>query len=430
MHRSLIFFLLLTLTISGTRHTHASDRVALVIGNSVYTEVERLRNPTSDASAVAEAFKRLGFDSVTLKQDLNYTGFRRALADFSRTADGAETAIIYFAGHGIEVGGQNFLIPVDAKLQSPRDVDYEATPLTFVMSALEGATKLRVVILDACRNNPFHSRMVRKRGTRSVGRGFARVATGANTLVAYAARDGTTADDGDGKHSPYAAALLSHLETPGLEIGFLFRRVRDTVLKTTGGRQEPFVYGSLAGKAYYLKPPVSGRKNTDPSSRSETSLAAEAWGTIHMSTSAAVLEAFVREYPSGIYTNLAKARLSELKHIEDDKVREAPGTPLKAVGRPYDGLWKVSLASLSGCLNNKPRSFRMNVSDGRIDEPNQLFPKTGHIADTGEFVISIEDKTGMPRGVQKGTIKGDLGTGHMQGRKPTCRGVVSLERLE
>lgn len=431
MLRTAIRFVILLAFCAGLgSHALAAKRVALVIGNSSYAEVERLRNPASDAKAVAESLQRLGFDKVMLKLNLDYTGLRRTFADFSRMADGAETALIYYAGHGIEVDGQNYLIPVDAKLQSPRDVDFEATPLSFAMSALDGARKLRIAILDACRNNPFRSRMARSSSKRSVGRGFARVATGANTLVAYAARDGTTADDGDGKHSPYAAALLSHLETPGLEIGFLFRRVRDTVISVTGGRQEPFVYGSLSGKAYYLKPAVPGRKDTDPSSQPRTSLAAQAWATIHMSTSAAVLEAFIIEYPTGIYANLAKARLGELTHLQDNEVGGAPDAPSKAVGRPFDGRWKVSLSSVSGCLNNKARSFQVNVSDGKIDEPNQPLPKTGHITDTGEFVVKVEDKMGRSRGVQKGTITGDFGRGQFRGRKTSCHAVVTLERLK
>ena len=255
MYRGIVILMgLCALAAASTLPAHAERRVALVIGNSAYSSVAKLANPSRDARSLADAFERLDFETITLKQDLTYSEFRRTLSDFARLADNADIAVIYYAGHGIEVGGQNYLVPIDAKLRAARDVDFEGMPLSQIMTALEGAKKLRLVILDACRDNPFLARMDRGVSTRSIGRGLASVAPGANTLVAYAAKEGTTADDGTGGNSPYAKALLSHLETPGLEIGFLFRRIRDAVLKETGGRQEPFVYGSLAGEEFYLKP--------------------------------------------------------------------------------------------------------------------------------------------------------------------------------
>ncbi|MEC9369653.1 MAG: SUMF1/EgtB/PvdO family nonheme iron enzyme [Pseudomonadota bacterium] len=248
------FLLALAALLLAVSPAHAEKRVALVIGNSTYAHVGKLANPANDASAVAESLKRLGFESVEQKSDLDYRAFRKALSDFSRIADGADVALIYYAGHGIEVDKRNYLIPVDAELRDGRDADLEALPLDVVMGTVEGARKLRLVVLDACRDNPFRAKMASRGGTRSIGRGLARVEAPSNTLVAFAAREGTTADDGRGKHSPYTTALLKHIETPGLEINFLFRRVRDAVLADTGGRQEPFIYGSLSSEAIFLKP--------------------------------------------------------------------------------------------------------------------------------------------------------------------------------
>lgn len=297
----------------------AEKRVALVIGNSAYEAVEKLANPVNDAVAIVESLERLGFDSIIFKKDLDYRAFRRTLSEFSRLADGADVAIIFYAGHGIEVSRRNYLIPVDAALQSARDVDLEALPLDVVMTTLEGAKKLRLVVLDACRDNPYRSRMTRRNSTRSVGRGLARVETPSNTLVAYAAREGTTADDGSGEHSPFTTALLQHLESPGLEINFLFRRVRDSVLQATGGRQEPFLYGSLSSDEIYLKPPSDPKATAgSPIAQSATpeSPARRAWSDVKASKSEAVLKAFIKQFPTGIYSELAKARLKELSETK------------------------------------------------------------------------------------------------------------------
>ena len=203
MHRALAYFIaVFALVVGFLIPAHAEKRVALVIGNSAYEQVARLPNPDDDARAVATALERLGF-AVTLRLDQDYSGLRRALGAFSRTAAGADIAAIFYAGHGIEVGGQNYLIPIDATLSHANDVDFEAIPLTTAMGALESAKGLKLVILDACRNNPFAAKMARTGTTRAVGRGLARVSPlGSDTLVAYAAKEGTTADDGEGKHSP------------------------------------------------------------------------------------------------------------------------------------------------------------------------------------------------------------------------------------
>jgi uncharacterized caspase-like protein len=179
-----------------------------------------------------------------------------ALRGFAREAETADWALVYYAGHGIEANGTNYLVPVDAKLEVDRDIEYEAVPLNQVLSTVEGARKLRIVLLDACRDNPFTRQMRRTVATRSIGRGLARVEPEGGTLVAYAAKDGQIALDGNGANSPFVAALVKHLPTPGVEINKLFRLVRDDVLAATGRKQEPFVYGSLPGEDFFF---VAGR---------------------------------------------------------------------------------------------------------------------------------------------------------------------------
>jgi len=231
----------------------AETRIALVIGNGAYTAAQRLNNPGRDAPAIAGVLKRAGFSAITLSLDADQAEMRASLQAFARAARTADVAAVYFAGHGLEMGGVNYLVPVDARLETDADVAYEAIPLELVMDAVGGARRLGLVMMDACRNNPFVARMAVRQGVqRSLGRGLARVEPVGNTLVVYAARDGTTAADGDGNHSPFAQALLRRLPTPGVELGLVFRQVRDDVLAATGGAQQPFTYGSIGGGAFYF----------------------------------------------------------------------------------------------------------------------------------------------------------------------------------
>ena len=225
----------------------AGQRVALVIGNASYAHAPALANPLNDASDIGAVLERLGF-AVTRLENADQAALRRGLQAFALAASASEIAVVFYAGHGIEVDQRNYLVPVDARLASDQDVEFETVPLELVSRAVARASGLRLVILDACRENPFAASMQRAGATRSIGRGLARVEPSGETLVAYAAKEGTVASDGDGRNSPYSAALLGHLAEPGLEVGLMFRKVRDAVLASTGGRQEPFVYGSLSSR--------------------------------------------------------------------------------------------------------------------------------------------------------------------------------------
>jgi tetratricopeptide (TPR) repeat protein len=226
-------------------------RIALVIGNSTYAAAPALSNPSRDTELLAAALRSTGFETVKLLSDLGRERLVDALQTFAREARQADWAVIYFAGHGIEIDGINYLIPVDARLETDRDVQFEAISLDQVLAAVAGARKLHLVMLDACRNNPFIARMRATTATRAVSRGLAPMEPSSGTLVVYAARHGQTALDGDAGNSPFAAALAKNLPTPGIEINKLFRLVRDDVMAATGGRQEPFTYGSLPGREDY-----------------------------------------------------------------------------------------------------------------------------------------------------------------------------------
>src|SRR5215204_221120 len=253
--RNIVLGLLLAGCCFSARPALANKRVALVIGNSAYQKVAPLSNPANDAAVVAAMLKQAGFDSVDSKMDLKGAEMRRALREFGNKTRDADVAVIYYAGHGIEVDNTNYLIPVDAQLETDTDVYDETFPLDRVLIAVEPAKQLRLVILDACRDNPFAKKMKRTIASRAIGRGLAKVEPSSpNTMIAFAAKAGSTASDGDSKNSPFAAALVNHLTKPGLDLRKAFGFVRDDVLRATNNTQEPFVYGSLGGNDVTLVP--------------------------------------------------------------------------------------------------------------------------------------------------------------------------------
>jgi tetratricopeptide (TPR) repeat protein len=252
-----------TVPASAVKTTVAKQgrRVALVIGNSAYKNVPALVNPQKDAEAIAASLRNIGFDQVTLANDATREKLVNSLLAFANEAEKADWAMVYYAGHGMEVGGINYLVPTDAKLAVDRDIQFEAIPLDQVLAAVDTAKKLKLVVLDACRDNPFSPRKTEapvsaaamptagaKITSRSIGRGLAEVKTTGGTLVVFAAKNGQVALDGEGDNSPFAVAMLQRVATPGVEINKLFRLVRDDVMEATAGRQEPYTYGSLPGK--------------------------------------------------------------------------------------------------------------------------------------------------------------------------------------
>jgi uncharacterized caspase-like protein len=302
------FFLAAALLLLVCQPAFAEKRVALVLGNSAYQNVARLPNPVNDGAVIAATLKNAGFDVVEERHDLPAAETRRALRDFADRARDADIAVVYYAGHGIEVDGANYLIPVDAKLERDTDVYDEAFSLDRVLLAIEPAKQLRLVILDACRDNPFAKTMKRTVASRAIGQGLAKIEpTSPNMLIAYSAKAGSTALDGDAKNSPFTMALARHLTTPGLDVRRAFGFVRDEVLKTTSYRQEPFVYGSLGGEDVPLVPVKATASPASPQTdiRRDYELAQQIGNK-------AALNAFLAQYPDGFYAELARSQLAKI----------------------------------------------------------------------------------------------------------------------
>ena len=315
-----IVWLAVLLAISVSFASPASaqqDRVALVIGNGAYEKVPELPNPTRDAADIGQALERLNF-KVTQVKNATAQEMRKAIVAFGRSAEGADLAVVFYAGHGMEVGGENWLIPISAELRSDSDIESEAISLRSVSLQVSKARKLGLVILDACRNNPFAAKMKRSISTRAVPRGLAPTEPTDNVLIAYSARDGTTASDGDGRNSPFTASLLRHIETPGLEISFLFRRVRDDVMTATKREQQPFVYGSLSKEEIYLKAPPAAVQAPVASTPAVASPADDekAWLAIQASPLAGSYEEFLAKYPRSGHVADARRRIKDLKGNE------------------------------------------------------------------------------------------------------------------
>jgi hypothetical protein len=298
----------------------AEKRIALAIGNSNYESVPKLPNPSRDAIAIGQMLRDAHFDNVDVIINASNQELKRALRKFENDADQADIAVIYYAGHGLEIGGINYLIPVDAALASDRDAEDEAVRLDRVVSSADGASKLRVIILDACRDNPFPSLLRRSKGNRAVATGLGKTdPTSTDTLIAYAAKAGSTAEDGDGQHSPFTTAILKSLTIPGLDIRLAFGRVRDEVMRVTGSRQEPFVYGSLGGSNFPLVPAPKVHETSEADIKGDYELVAQigslkAW------------EVFLNTHTTGFYADLARVQVARLTEQQQGSATRSQGT--------------------------------------------------------------------------------------------------------
>ncbi|MGY0575460.1 caspase family protein [Bradyrhizobium sp. RDM12] len=295
--------------------------MALVVGNSTYQNAPLLPNPVNDAAAIAATLKAAGFDVVDSRLNLAATDMKRALRDFADQTRDADIALVYYAGHGIEIDGTNYLIPTDARLERDTDIYDEAFSLDRVLLAVEPARQLRVVIVDACRNNPFADTMKRTVASRSISRGLARVEpTVSNTLIAFAAKAGLTALDGNSKNSPYATALVKYIAKPGLDLRRVFGFVRDDVLQATGNRQEPYVYGSLGGEDVALVP-AAKEEPTPAAANPQTDVRRDYELALQLNNKAA-LGVFLSQHPDGYYASLAKLQLKQIE-AEDARIAAA-----------------------------------------------------------------------------------------------------------
>ncbi len=307
-----IFVLCATVAVSWTDPAHAERRVALVIGNGAY-ENQPLTNPANDAALMAETLRGVGFEVMEVI-DADARDMRKAVHSFSRTlgrAGDEAVGFVFYAGHGIQAKGENYLIPVDAQIEESIDVEFEGFPASTLLSALENAgNRLNIVVMDACRNNPY------KAATRSGGAGLARMDAPSGTLIAYSTAPGKVAADGRGRNSPYTRALSRAIANPGAKVEDVFKTVRVAVMDRTNDAQVPWESSSLTGDFFFVEEPPEAKPAAAPTPPAQTDNTVELtfWNSIKDSEDAGLFEAYLGQYPNGLFAALATAKIASIQN--------------------------------------------------------------------------------------------------------------------
>jgi hypothetical protein len=358
----------------------AEKRVALVIGNSAYQNVAALSNPRNDAQLMADTLRGLGFALIGNgpQLDLDKQAFDGVLQKFGNAVLGADVALFYYAGHGIQVAGRNFLVPVYANPTKEADIYLQMVDTAVVLSQMEGAgTKLNIVLLDACRNNPFAGR-----GLRATGGGLAQMQAPEGTLISYATQPGNVALDGDGGDSPYSTALATTLRRPGLGLFEAFNEVGLVVKQATGGSQQPWVSSSpIAGQFFFASPPGGSVAAEPRKEMSGDDMARADFVLADKLDRPEVWDTFLKKYPDGLYASMARARLADAKNKQlalaspQQSVPTAPTPPLTG---SLAGNWNGSYSYAAGNLQPVVFTFSFAATgcSGRSEEPNTFGNKS------------------------------------------------------
>lgn len=397
-------FVALTLFFAGS--SVQAKNVALIIGNAQYLNTSPLENADNDANLVAEAAKKAGFDEVTVALDQSVDDFRQTLRRFREQADGADVAMVYYAGHGLEGQGENWLVPIDAELKSSFDLPFETINLNRLMETVSGA-QVRVVVLDACRNNPFANSW--RAGSRAVTRGLAGIDVD-DVLVIYAAAPGQTASDGDGANSPFALSLATRLPESDLPLQLLGGTVRDDVLKATGGKQRPFVSASITGTPIYLipkRPEPAATVSSDAATPgvNQEELEGITWRGALATDSVSAFSTYLSLFPSGQYAPLAAQKISALL-ASPVKLAKPMGTAPAGSGKPIKisniAIQNVKLTGFMGMPDDVFLRFNNGARYPDAANKNQKFKKgdnweiseTFELTDPAVFKVMEHDTIG------------------------------------
>jgi len=316
----------LNVALAFTGDAHADNRVALIIGNATYRNVATLANTRNDAQDMAEALRSLGW-TVIEGIDVDKPSMDSKIKEFSLVLANAEVGVFFYAGHGLQVSGINYLVPIDAELSTTEGLEFEVVRLDQVQRIMESKTRTNILFLDACRNNPFARNLARALGTRStaIGRGLAPSESGTGTLIAYSTQPGNVALDGEGRNSPFTGPLIKRIVTKGEDILTTLTGVRRDVLAATGEKQVPWDTNALTDK-FFFNPGPADEHGAAAVQRSE---AAQAWSLIKDTEEPSVLETYLQQFPNTIYAVLAKQSLDKLKS-SPNKSTNQPGASDRA----------------------------------------------------------------------------------------------------
>ena len=313
--RTVALTLSLFVWVAGTGEAAADRRVALVMGNSTYQYAPRLPNPTNDAKAMADSLRAAGFELIggAPQLDLDRAGTEKAIRSFGAKLAGADVGLFFYAGHGMQARGTNYLLPVSANLEKEADVRYELIDVAMVLDEMALAeSRLNIVILDACRNNPFGGR-----GLRAASPGLAQMQAPAGTIIAYATQPGAVAADGAGANSPYTEALSKAMLKPGETVFDVFNDVGIAVKRNSGGVQQPWVSASpIEGRFYFLGPTTVVTAPPADAAPALNAVNADKemlfWDSIKGSSNRGLFEAYLKQFPQGTFAPIAEARVAEL----------------------------------------------------------------------------------------------------------------------
>jgi len=364
--------------LAGTAEAATENRIALVVGNARYPDAP-LKNAANDARAMATTLRERGFN-VILRVDANKTQMETAIIEFGEKLSEGATGLFFFAGHGMQVQGRNYIVPVDAKLSTEQRIKLEAVDVDAVLDQMQGArSKVNVVILDACRNNPFERRF------RSASGGLAQINAPEGTLIAYATAPGRVAADGEGANGLYTAELLKALRAPGLKVEDVFKQVRINVARASNGAQTPWEASSLVGDFYFIPP--------EPSATASSNTAElEFWNTIRGSNEAAEYRAYLNRYPNGEFREIAQMRMAA---IENSLLSAAAKPPMAApaLGRSLNGTYETSISGASWTIGDIAAVIEINGSrvSGTAVRPRQPrpCPIVGTIATDGTLTSPL-----------------------------------------
>lgn len=370
MHRDVLFafFAAVFFGVFATP-AFADNRVALLIGNGAYARVPHLPNPVHDAEDVAAALKRSGFETI-VATDLDKAGMDEAMIKFARAARTADVAMFYYTGHALQFGGINYLVPVDAQLNDEADLR-RLVRVDDVIADMQPAKNLRILVLDSCRDNPLAAQLKRSIGTTrsaSIGQGLAKIDSPEGMIIAYATQPGRTAEDGDGRNSPYTTAFLKNVETKE-EIGTIFRRISADVYETTHHAQLPELSLSLIGEFYLNgKLQITATPAPMPAPVDPCEAASEHWKSAEAINTKAAYEDHLARFPTCLFADLARAKIASLTILDPAKDK-----------RRFDGLWlgKLVCESTASGLPGFEREFGGGIKDGVFHAETGLVGKPG-----------------------------------------------------
>jgi hypothetical protein len=435
----LVFFSLLA---GWAAPASATKRVALVIGNSAYEHAPVLQNPQNDAEALSAVLNKLGFEVVT-GIDLSHVDFAQTVGQFRKKLKGADVGLFFYAGHGLQVNGENYLAPVDAELEYEDRLEFEAVTLKAILRLMERAAGTNLVFLDSCRDNPLARNLARGMGTRStaIGQGLARVEAGIGTMIAFATQPGNVAADGKGDNSPFATALIRHIATPGIDISELMRRVRVDVLEETGRKQIPWNHSSMTAPFVFKKGAdgnVAGQSapgsRTNPAINQKWAIELAYWNSIKSSKTPAMLESYLKQYPKGTFAELAKIRIVSLvspviPNTAKQDISPVPSSRAITVEKDFElTYWKAiqsndTIASYESYLKIYPKGSFALLANLKIEELKKPKPKTRQMKPTTKKTAPRTTQLKSSRGGRGRCKYGDMNAcsrGCKRGKEKAC----------